>query len=131
MLEKMDSFFQNRLDGYDEHMLTEIDGAAEFYQFTATQLPAEMACRVLDLRYCLKPLRRLNSKGCMVPSGTALLKALYLARYVTTKKWTVPLKNWDKMYGDWLARHKFSHCSFSAVLRRDAKIPAFTQQKSP
>lgn len=44
MLEKMSSFFQNRLDGYDEHMLTEIDGAAEFYQFTASQLPAER-CR--------------------------------------------------------------------------------------
>ena len=25
MLEKMDSFFENRVAGYDEHMLTEIE----------------------------------------------------------------------------------------------------------
>ena len=31
MLEKMDSFFENRVAGYDEHMLTEIEGADEFY----------------------------------------------------------------------------------------------------
>ena len=49
MLEKMSDFFKARLDGYDEHMLTEIEGAAEFYAFTAAQLPTEKACRVLDL----------------------------------------------------------------------------------
>lgn len=35
MLEKMDKFFENRLSGYDEHMLTTIEGANEFYKFTA------------------------------------------------------------------------------------------------
>ena len=35
MLEKMSDFFKERLDGYDEHMLTEIEGAAEFYAFTS------------------------------------------------------------------------------------------------
>ena len=49
MLEKMSDFFKARLDGYDEHMLTEIEGAAEFYAFTAAQLPTGKACRVLDL----------------------------------------------------------------------------------
>ena len=49
MLEKMSDFFKTRLDGYDEHMLTEIDGAAEFYAFTAAELPTEKACRILDL----------------------------------------------------------------------------------
>lgn len=39
MLEKMDVFFENRIDGYDEHMLTEIEGASEFYPFTAGLLP--------------------------------------------------------------------------------------------
>lgn len=29
MLEEMASFFENRLIGYDEHMLTTIEGAAE------------------------------------------------------------------------------------------------------
>ena len=39
MLEKMSDFFENRLEGYDEHMMTEIESADEFYPFTAAQLP--------------------------------------------------------------------------------------------
>ena len=39
MLEKMSDFFEARLDSYDEHMLTEIESAADFYSFTAKQLP--------------------------------------------------------------------------------------------
>lgn len=49
MLEKMDAFFEARLDGYDEHMLTEIEGAAEFYPATADLLPKEPGAKVLDL----------------------------------------------------------------------------------
>ena len=49
MLEKMGEFFDSRLDGYDEHMMTNIDGAAEFYPFTAAQLPTWAGARVLDL----------------------------------------------------------------------------------
>ena len=39
MLEKMSDFFEARLDGYDEHMMTNIESANEFYPFTAKQLP--------------------------------------------------------------------------------------------
>ncbi len=49
MLERMDIFFENRLSGYDEHMLTSIEGAAEFYKFTAEQLPTKPKSKVLDL----------------------------------------------------------------------------------
>lgn len=49
MLEKMSDFFEARLDGYDEHMLTNIDSASEFYPFTAEQLPLLPYSRVLDL----------------------------------------------------------------------------------
>jgi len=49
MLEEMARFFENRLAGYDEHMLTDIEGAAEFYRFTAAQLPSAEYCAVLDL----------------------------------------------------------------------------------
>lgn len=48
-LERMDAFFENRLAGYDEHMRTAIEGAAEFYAFTAKQLPVEPGCEILDL----------------------------------------------------------------------------------
>lgn len=49
MLEKMSEFFENRLEMYDEHMLTEIEGADEFYPFTANQLPKEKNAQILDL----------------------------------------------------------------------------------
>ena len=49
MLEKMSDFFESRLDGYDEHMLTNIESATEFYPFTAEQLPTAEGCRILDL----------------------------------------------------------------------------------
>lgn len=49
MLERMDTFFENRLTDYDEHMLTAIEGAEEFYRFTAQQLPPEGGAKVLDL----------------------------------------------------------------------------------
>lgn len=49
MLEKMGAFFEARLDGYDEHMLTNIESAREFYPFTARRLPMEPGARILDL----------------------------------------------------------------------------------
>jgi len=44
--------------------------------------------------------RRLNRQRSVFPSGTALLKALYLATFEATKKWTMPLRNWGKVYGE-------------------------------
>ena len=49
MLEKMSDFFETRLDGYDEHMTTNIESANEFYPFTAKQLPTAENCHILDL----------------------------------------------------------------------------------
>lgn len=49
MLEKMGEFFDNRLEGYEEHQLTCIESAQEFYPFTAKCLPMEKKCKVLDL----------------------------------------------------------------------------------
>ena len=44
--------------------------------------------------------RRLNRQRSVFPSDTALLKALYLATFKATKKWTQPLRNWGKVYGE-------------------------------
>lgn len=49
MLEKMSEFFEARLDGYDKHMLTEIESSNEFYPYTARQLPTAEKCQILDL----------------------------------------------------------------------------------
>lgn len=49
MLEKMGAFFDSRLDGYEEHQLTCIEGARSFYPFTASCLPLEPHAKILDL----------------------------------------------------------------------------------
>jgi Methylase involved in ubiquinone/menaquinone biosynthesis len=48
-LERMDDFFAARLDGYDEHMKRDIEGASGFYAYTASLLPAPAGSQVLDL----------------------------------------------------------------------------------
>lgn len=48
-LEKMGTFFDSRLDGYEAHMLTGIESAREFYPFTAECLPTKPGASVLDL----------------------------------------------------------------------------------
>ena len=49
MLERMDDFFTARINGYDEHMKSNIEGASLFYKFTAALLPAGENAKVLDL----------------------------------------------------------------------------------
>ena len=49
MLQKMSDFFEARLDGYDEHMMTNIESAEEFYPFTAYLLYTFLAVRCMEL----------------------------------------------------------------------------------
>ena len=68
MLEKMGEFFDARLDGYEEHQLTCIDSAQEFYPFTASCLPQTSDSNILDL-------------GC----GTGLELAYYFEKVPTAR----------------------------------------------
>lgn len=68
MLEKMNEFFNKRIDGYEEHQLNVIKGAQEFYTYTATCLPMRDGAKVLDL-------------GC----GTGLELDFYFSRNPTAK----------------------------------------------
>ena len=43
---------------------------------------------------------RLNSQRSVFPSPTALMKALYLATFEASKKWTSTLRNWGRVYGE-------------------------------
>ena len=81
-LERMDDFFAARVNGYDEHMRTNIEGASDFYSFTASLLPAEKESRVLDLG-CgtgleLEEYFRLNPEADItgIDLSEAMLKAL-------------------------------------------------------
>lgn len=44
--------------------------------------------------------KKLNSQRTVYPSDKALLKALYLSTLEATKKWSQPLRNWGKVYGE-------------------------------
>ena len=68
MLEKMSDFFEARLDGYEAHMMANIECATEFYPFTAQMLPADESSCILDL-------------GC----GTGLELEAYYLRCPTAK----------------------------------------------
>ena len=48
-LEKMGEFFNARLDGYEEHQMTTIEYAEEFYTYTAECLPRISKSCILDL----------------------------------------------------------------------------------
>jgi transposase-like protein len=44
--------------------------------------------------------KKLNAQRSVFPNGKTLLKALHLATLQATKKWTQPLRNWGKVYGE-------------------------------
>lgn len=43
---------------------------------------------------------KLNRQRSVFPSDTALLKALYLATFEATKRWTMSIRNWGQVYGE-------------------------------
>ncbi len=48
-LEKMGDFFNNRIDGYEEHQKKYVDGGEELYDVTASLLPKDPRAEILDL----------------------------------------------------------------------------------
>ena len=44
--------------------------------------------------------KKLDRQRTVFPNDKALLKSLYLATLQATKKWTQPLRNWGKVYGE-------------------------------
>ena len=51
-------------------------------------------------KYPNSTYRKLNRQRSIFPSDTALLKALYLATFEATKKWTMSIRNWGQVYGE-------------------------------
>ena len=44
--------------------------------------------------------RKLNRQRSVFPSAQALLKALYLATFEATKKWSMTIRNWGQVHGE-------------------------------
>ena len=55
---------------------------------------------VIYTTYAIATYRKLNRQRSVFPSDGALLKALYLSTFEATKKWSMPIRNWGKIYGE-------------------------------
>ena len=53
-----------------------------------------------DIESLNSTYRKLNRQRSVFLSDTALLKALYLATFEATKKWTTTIRNWAQVYGE-------------------------------
>lgn len=74
------------------------EASSPFFKFSATVrnvLYTTNAIEALNSTY-----RKLNRLRSVFASDTALLKALYLATFEATKKWTTTIRNWGQVYGE-------------------------------
>ena len=72
-----------------------LEGYFKFSTTVRTVIYTTNAIESLNSTY-----RKLNRQRSVFPSDTALLKALYLATFEATKKWTSTIRNWAQVYGE-------------------------------
>ena len=94
VMEKWDEKYPNAMKSW----MTNWDAITPIFKFSAdvrTIIYTTNAIESLNSTY-----RKLNRQRSVFPSDKALLKALYLATFEATKKWTLPIRNWGKVYGE-------------------------------
>ena len=94
VMEKWDEKYPNAMKSW----VTNWDAITPIFKFSAdvrTIIYTTNAIESLNSTY-----RKLNRQRSVFPSDKALLKALYLATFEATKKWTMPIRNWGKVYGE-------------------------------
>ncbi len=94
VIEKWESKYPNAMKSWEKHW----DAITPIFKFSSdvrSIIYTTNAIESLNSTY-----RRLNGQRSVFPSPTALLKALYLATFEATKKWTMPVRNWGKVYGE-------------------------------
>ena len=131
MLEKMDDFFVARVNGYDDHMKTTIEGADEFYDFTASLLPENAGASVLDLG-CGTGLE-LEAYFAVNPSAAVTGIDLTQAMLDTLKE-KFPEKNLNLICGSYFDE-PFGESAFDAAVSveslhhftKEEKIPLYTK----
>ena len=64
--------------------------------------------------------RKLNRQRSVFPSDTTLLKALYLATFEATKKWTTRIRNWGQVYGELSIMYegRYRNNTFAEIVHR-------------
>ena len=92
--EKWNEKYPNAMKSWEKNW----DAISPIFKFSATVrsvIYTTNAIESLNSTY-----RRLNRQRSVFPSDQALLKALYLATYEATKRWTMPIRNWGCVYGE-------------------------------
>ena len=74
------------------------DAVSPIFKFSATVRKVIYTTNAIESLNSI--YRKLNRQRSVFPSDTALLKALYLATYEVTKKWTATICNWAQVYGE-------------------------------
>lgn len=92
--EKWDTKYPNAMKRWEENW----DVLTPMFKFSADVRKVIYTTNAIESLNSV--YRRLNSQRSVFPTTTALMKALYLATYEATKKWTMPLRNWGKVYGE-------------------------------
>lgn len=131
LLEKMDAFFEARLEGYEEHMLKNIGSAEEFYPFTAERLPDAPGASVLDLGcgtglelrwyYARNPAARITG----IDLSEGMLRAL-AERYAARKPVLICGSYFDVPLGDGVFDAAVSVESLHHFTKAE-KIPLYTK----
>ena len=92
--EKWNAKYQNAMKSWYKNW----DAITPIFKFSAdvrTVIYTTNAIESLNATY-----RKLNRQRSVFPSDGALLKALYLSTFEATKKWSMPIRNWGKIYGE-------------------------------
>ena len=94
VMEKWEEKYPNAMKSWTTHW----DAITPIFKFSSdvrTVIYTTNAIESLNSTY-----RKLNRQRSVFPSDQALLKALYLATFEATKKWTMAIRNWGKVYGE-------------------------------
>ena len=73
------------------------DAVSPIFKFSTTVRKVIYTTNAIE---SLNSYRKLNRQRSVFPSDTALLKALYLATFEATKKWTTTIRDWGQVYGE-------------------------------
>jgi len=92
--EKWEKIYQNSMKSWRSNW----DSITPMFKFSETVRKVIYTTNAIESLHAT--YRKLNSQRSVFPSDTALLKALYLATFESTKKWTMPIRNWGKAYGE-------------------------------
>ena len=89
---KDEIFYLLDVSDYDAFMLLE--------HLKSIENPNVVQDKFANLYWKSEKKINVDCKRTVFPNDKALLKSLYLATLQATKKWTQPLRNWGKVYGE-------------------------------